>query len=139
MLMHLDQVPVVKTSATDRLFVHPKAERMDEMEGAVRCRAEASDVPRIGGDLGLDEDDVEGLGSRRGTEPWPDRTSLPDRRMPVMGRSIVLRAAYFVTHEPCIVRSARFGELLDGSIRGLVASESGIGGSWRLVPIPPPC
>jgi hypothetical protein len=65
---NVDEVPVVDPGPAHAVFVDAKAERPDEVQRGRRRGAKTRDVPGVGGNFGLHEDDVKGHGKRPGSQ-----------------------------------------------------------------------
>src|SRR5262249_41728623 len=61
---YVDQVPVVHASALEGALVEREAERLHQMQDALRRTAGARDAARVGRDLGLDEAHMKGRRER---------------------------------------------------------------------------
>jgi hypothetical protein len=59
MLPQVDQMPIVEPRAAHRLVVDAKAELTHQVQHRTGGSTETRDISGVGGDLGLDQDDVE--------------------------------------------------------------------------------
>lgn len=60
MCFEIDEVPVVDTSAANRVFVNAKPQLSDKVQATLRCGGESRDVAGVLRNLGLDEHDMQG-------------------------------------------------------------------------------
>jgi len=56
--MQLDKLPIVKTSALEMLIVDLEAQWLNQMQWRKRRGAQSRDAPRVGRDLGFEQDDM---------------------------------------------------------------------------------
>ena len=56
---HPHRMPVVEAGALERAIVDAKAQRLDQVQRAAGSRAQARDVAGVGGDPGLDQDEMQ--------------------------------------------------------------------------------
>src|SRR5262245_41050622 len=68
MRANVHEVPIVETGAPNGMLVDAKTELSDEVKGRAGTRAKASDVARVGRDLGLDQNHVKRPLGRRGSK-----------------------------------------------------------------------
>ena len=59
--MELDEMPVIKASASYRVLVDAEAQAANQVQGAVGCCTNARDISGVRRDLRLHEHDIEGV------------------------------------------------------------------------------